>query len=287
MNEIELVLAADDELGEGPLWHPQEKALYWVDIEGRRYHRLEPQSGLHEITPVSARPGVLAFRRQGGLVLATDRGFLLFDPASGEQTLLGDPEANKPQTRFNDGAVDRMGRFWAGTMGDPRNNNLYRLDPDGSIHCMDTGIDLSNGISWSLDDRVMYFVDSIPKVIYAYDFDLASGSIANRRVFIDRSAQQGVPDGLIVDADGYLWTAIWGGGCLERYDPHGRLVQNFPMPVTFPTSMAFSGPDMEDLYITSARTEIPLDERAQFPLAGSLFRMRAAGRGVAEPMFAG
>ncbi|HSV86759.1 MAG TPA: SMP-30/gluconolactonase/LRE family protein [Levilinea sp.] len=287
MHEVELVLIVKDELGEGPLWHPGEQALYWTDIEGRRYHRLDPASGAHEVIPVGERVGALGFRQSGGLVLATDHGFALFDPVARALTHLDDPEAGKPQTRFNDGAVDRAGRFWAGTLGDPENNHLYRLDPNGAIHRMDSGIDISNGIGWSLDDRTMYYIDSTRFVIYAYDFDLPSGAIANRRVFVDRSAKTGVPDGLIVDAEDFIWTAIWGGYCLERYDPAGKLERSISLPVEFPTSMAFGGPTLEDLYITSAQEAIPLPDRPNFPLAGNLFCIRRAGRGLAEPMFAG
>jgi sugar lactone lactonase YvrE len=287
MNEIELVLNAKDELGEGPLWHAGEQALYWVDIEGRRYHRFEPRSGQHKIIPVGVRVGALGFRSQGGFVFATENGFSLFNPSTGQLAPIGDPEADKPQTRFNDGAVDRAGRFWAGTLGDPQHNNLYRLDPDGAIHRMDTGIDISNGIGWSLDNRLMYYVDSTRWAIYAYDFDLSAGSITNRRVFVDRSGKRGVPDGLIVDAQGFIWIAVWGGSCLERYDPDGQLEQTIPLPVEFPTSMAFGGENLQDLYITSAQELIPQEDRHRFPLAGNLFCIRNAGKGLAEPMFAG
>jgi sugar lactone lactonase YvrE len=287
MVDVELVLTIKDELGEGPLWHASEQALYWVDIEGKRYHRFEPKSGRHEIVPVGIRVGALAFRHPGNLLFAAENGFSFFNPSTGQLTKIGDPESDKPHTRFNDGAVDRAGRFWAGTLGDPQQNNLYRLDPDGSIHCMDTGIDISNGIGWSLDNRLMYYIDSTRFVIYAYDFDLSSGSIANRRILVDRSGKTGVPDGLIVDADGFIWTAVWGGSCLERYAPDGRLDRTIALPVEFPTSMAFGGEHLEDLYITSAQEEIPISERVNYPLAGNLFRIRGVGKGLVEPMFAG
>jgi len=287
MHEVELVLAVKDELGEGPLWRAGEEALYWTDIEGRCYHRYDPASGAHAVFPVDVRIGALGFRRDGGLVLATDRGFALTGAPGSPLTFIGDPEADKPQTRFNDGAVDRAGRFWAGTLGDPQNNHLYRLDPDGSIHRMDSGIDISNGIGWSLDNRIMYYIDSTRFVIYAYDFDLASGEIANRRVLVQRADQSSVPDGLIVDAEGFIWTAIWGGSCLERYDPAGKLERSILLPVEFPTSMAFGGPELADLYITSAQEEIPPAARAGYPLAGNLFCIRRAGRGLPEPTFLG
>lgn len=287
MNEVELVLAVKDELGEGPVWHAGEQALYWVDINSGLYHRYQPDPGLHEVVQVGIKIGALAFRQKGGLVLAAEHGFYTFDPAANLLQPMGAPEKDKPHTRFNDGAVDRRGRFWAGTLGDPQNNNLYRLDPDGTIQRMDTGIDISNGIGWSPDNRVMYYVDSTPGLIYAYDYDIETGNLANRRVFVDRSDRKGVPDGLTVDAQGRIWTAIWGGFCLEVYSPAGQLEQVVDLPVEFPTSMAFGGPDLEDLYITSAQEEIPLSERDRHPLAGNVFRIRGVGRGLTEPAFAG
>ncbi len=287
MNEVELVFAAHDELGEGPRWHPLEQRLYWVDIEAKRYHRLHPPSGDHQIVEVGEKAGVLGFRSWGGLVLASDRGFAFFDPETKTLQRIGDPEADKPETQFNDGAVDRRGRFWAGTLGDPFKNSLYRLDPDLSIHRMDTGLDISNGIGWSPDNRVMYLTDSTPAVIYAYDFDLESGSIANRRTFVDRSGQTGVPDGLAVDAQGFVWSAVWGGRCIERYDPAGRLERRIELPVLCPTSLAFGGENLDELYITSALYDIPREERHRYPLDGGLFVIKGLAKGLPEALFAG
>ena len=287
MNEVELVLAAENELGEGPLWNNAEQALYWVDIEAGNYQRYEPSTGHHQVINIGIKVGALAFRQSGGLVLATEKGLMFFDPPINELAPIRDPEASKANTRFNDGAVDRAGRFWAGTLGDPYNNNLYRMDTDWSIHRMETGLDISNGIGWSVDDRVMYLIDSTPKVIFAYDFDLVSGTVSNRRVFVDRSGKIGVPDGLIVDAEDFIWTAIWGGSCLERYDPQGQLVKVIPLPVTFPTSMAFGGSTLEDLYITSALVEIPLVERKPEAWDGGLLRIPNAGKGLPESLFTG
>jgi sugar lactone lactonase YvrE len=287
MSTVELVLASRDELGEGPVWNADEQALYWVDIMNGIYHRLRPASGEHEIIDVGEKIGVLAFRQSGGLVMATERGFVLFDPVKKTLERIGDPEADKPQTQFNDGAVDRNGRFWAGTLGDPYQNSLYRLDADRSIQCMERGVDVSNGIGWSPDNRVMYYVDSTPAVIYAYDFDLESGAIENRRIFVDRSNQPGVPDGLTVDAAGCIWIAVWDGACIERYDPQGKLMRSVAVPAQFPTSVAFGGPDLDELYITSALCEIPKLERHNFPLAGALFCVKGLAQGIVEPKYSG
>jgi sugar lactone lactonase YvrE len=287
LSEIELVYSARDVLGEGPRWHPQEQCLYWLDIESRYYHRLHIATGTHEIFDVGELVGVIGFRERGGLVLASERGFSFFDPETRRLEPIGNPEEGKTNTQFNEGAVDRLGRFWAGTYGDPFKNSLYRLDPDLSIHRMDTGFDISNGMGWSPDNQVMYFTDSTPGIIYAYDYDLATGSITNRRKFVDRSGQNGVPDGLTVDADGFIWSAVWGGSCIERYDPEGKLERRIHLPVQCPTSMAFGGQDLDELYITSALYEIPKEERPHYPADGNLYRIKGIAKGIAEPKFAG
>ena len=287
MSEIQHVLSLQNELGEGPLWNLAEQRLYWVDILGRRVHRLQPASGEHEVFDLGAQVCVIAFRQQGGRVVAGQHGFAFWDEGATSLRPIADPEAHKPTTRFNDGAVDRLGRFWAGTMGDPLNNALYRLDADLSLRTMESGIDISNGIGWSPDNRTMYHTNSTPGLIYAYDFDLHSGEIANRRIFVDSSAESGVPDGLTVDSQGYIWSARWGGWRLDRYDPQGRLERSVRMPVEFPTSVTFGGAELDVLYVTSARVDVPAADRPQRPLDGDLFCLRPGVRGLPEPMFGG
>ena len=287
MDELEHVLAAQDELGEGPVWDAVGQALYWVDIERGLVHRFHPSSGDHRVMRVGKKVGALALREGGGMVMATEVGFAFWDEGEQSLRLIGDPEAHKPQTRFNDGAADRRGRFWAGTMGDPYHNHLYRLDPDLSIHTMESGIDISNGIGWSPDNRVMYYTDSTPGIIYAYDFDVETGEIANRRVWVDRSGRPGVPDGLTVDSEGFVWSACWDGWCVERYDPQGNLERTIHLPVPRPTSVMFGGPNLDVLYITSARTELSEAALNQSPLSGDLFCLQPGVRGLPEPRFAG
>ena len=245
---VEPLTEAQNDLGEGPLWDPQGR-LFWTDINARRLYLWDPATG-EETAKFSVKVGCIGLRESGGLVLATDGGFALL-PAqeglggagleSGETGLefLGDPEADLPQTRFNDGAVDPGGRFWAGSYGG-ESNSLYRLDVDGSVHKIDTGFGIPNGTDWSLDGKTMYFTDSTAKTIYAYDFDVQTGAVENRRPFIV-TEEDGVPDGLTVDAEGFLWSARWGGWRVERYDPEGRLERTLTLPVSQPTSCAFGG----------------------------------------------
>ncbi|MBN1994454.1 MAG: SMP-30/gluconolactonase/LRE family protein [Anaerolineae bacterium] len=287
MNKLEHVLAVRNELGEGPLWHPEEQALYWVDIPRHNFHRLIPATGRHEVIAVGLPIGVLAFRAAGGLVMATRDGFALWDFNKQVLEFITDPEADRPQARFNDGAVDRQGRFWAGTMSEGFTNSLYRLDPDGSVHKMETGIGVSNGLGWSPDDKTMYFTDSPARAIYAYDFDSATGNIKNRRIFVQVPEDEGLPDGLAVDRDGFIWSAHWDGWKITRYSPAGQVERVIQMPVQRPTSCAFGGPNLDELYITSARPDLAEAELKNQPLAGDIFRLKVEVPGLSEAKFLG
>jgi len=288
MEKVERHLAVRNQLGEGPIWDPAEKALYWVDIEGQAYHRYLPASGQQECIPVGVLLGVMRFRQSGGMVMATSQGIQFWDPQARRLTPVANPEPGKPNARFNDGAIDPQGRFWAGTMapGEP-SSSLYRLDLDHSLHRVDTPIGTSNGIGWSLDGKRLYFTDSPAKTIYAYDFDPATGQVANRRPFIHTPQEAGFPDGLIVDSQGFLWSARWGGWKISRYDPQGKLEREIAMPVEFPTSCVFGGDDLTDLYITSAWTNLGESGKEAQPMAGDIFLLHTDIRGQVEPRYAG
>lgn len=287
MSELEHVLAAQARLGEGPLWCADEGALYFVDIEGPAIHRYDPASGHHDVFPVDLPVTALGRRAAGGFVAATRDGFAFWDTTSQRLAFIADPESNRPHARFNDGAVDPTGRFWAGTMSDAADNALYRLDPDLAVHRMETGITVSNGLGWSPDRRRMVFTDSRRHIIYVYDYDAATGAIANRRPFVYTPGEAGVPDGLAIDAEGCVWSARWGGWKVTRYDPEGRVLREIPMPVEFPTSCAFGGPNLDELYITSAWTRVPTARRGEQPLAGDVFRVRAGVAGLLSRAFKG
>ncbi|MFN2150563.1 MAG: SMP-30/gluconolactonase/LRE family protein, partial [Anaerolineales bacterium] len=200
-----------------------------------------------------------------------------------------DPEADQPYTRFNDGKCDRSGRFWAGTMdeGNPNTRGaLYRLDPSGDCQIMQAGIGISNGLGWSPDNRIMYYTDSIKHQIYAYDFDLQSGTIRNRRVFAE-TPQEYVPDGLAVDAEGHIWSAKWDGWKVVRYAPDGSVDSEIELPVQRPTSCTFGGPELKHLYITSARDGLTAQELARQPEAGNILVLETSTHGLPEPRFGG
>lgn len=291
MEKMDHVLSVNCKLGEGPLWHPDEGMLYWVDIDRGRLHRLAPRTQNHDVFEVGLPVGCMAFRAGGGLVLATRDGFAYWRPVEQELEFIADPETDVPDGRFNDGAVDRRGRFWAGTLNDRRapTSSLYRLDSDLTVHTMDSGFKTPNGIGWSLDGKTMYFTDTRRRTIFAYDFDMESASINNRRPFIQVPDEegQGRPDGLTVDAEGCIWSARWGGWKVVRYTPDGHIDREIRLPVECPTSCTFGGENMDDLYITSAWTALDADGRRRQPLAGDVFRFRAGIKGLPEPFFAG
>jgi sugar lactone lactonase YvrE len=287
MTAAEFFLKAGNRLGEGPLWQEQEQALYWVDIEGECFHRYIPYIDQYETYQVGQPIGCLAFRASGGLVMAVRDGLGFWDWDTHQVTIITNPEAGREGTRFNDGRVDSQGRLWAGTLGEDQGSSLYRLDPDGSLHQMETGVMISNGLGWSPDDRIMYYTDSPRRVIYAYDFDAESGSIDNRRYFAQVPADDGVPDGLTVDSQGFVWSAHWDGWKITRYDPEGKIERAIPLPVQRPTSCAFGGPELNHLFITSAWSGLEAAGRREQPLAGDLFLLHTDFTGQVEHKFGG
>lgn len=297
---VECVLEARATLGECPVWCPREAALYWIDTEGTALHCFDPATGDDRAWPLPEHIGSLALRERGGVVAAMASGFHFIDLETGAVEKLIDPEADIAENMFNDGKCDRRGRFWAGSACKDYTNPppgptgaLYRLDPDLTCHKMDDGIYESNTLAWSPDNRIMYFGDSTSGVIYAYDFDIEAGSIANRRVFA-RTADVAPPlpagaaaDGSTIDAEGFLWSCFWDGWRVVRYAPDGAIDRVVEMPVQRPTSAMFGGADLGTLYITSARTGLSDGDLAEQPLAGGLFAYDAGVKGMPEPRFAG
>ncbi len=287
MSEVAHVLSVHNKLGEGPLWSVEEQALYWVDIQDNCFFRFHPATGISEKIDVGVAIGVLALRASGGLVLATKKGFAFWDKHTQELQYIVNPEATRPHMRFNDGAVDSAGRFWAGSMGGTGEGTLYRLDPDRTVHTMITGVSIPNGLGWSLDNTVMYFTDSVPRIIYVFDFDTATGNITNRRNLIEVPEEMGTPDGLAVDSAGYIWSAFWDGAKIVRYAPDGKVDRIVAVPALRPTSCVFGGPDLDELYITSSRADLNTDVLERYPLSGDLFRLKAGMTGREKFKFAG
>jgi sugar lactone lactonase YvrE len=291
MNEIEHVWPAQDEVGETPIWLPDEQALYWIDVEGKRVHRLEPATRRMQTLNVDFPITALARRASGGWVTASKAGLYFWDHRTNRSQFIVGPEAGNPDVRFNDGAVDRQGRFLIGTLNQKDLNapdgSLYRLDPGGSIHKLDTGLAVANGIGLSPDGKTLYVTDMFHSRILAYDYDVRGGTVSRRRTFASVPAETGFPDGLIVDGEGFIWSAHWGGSRITRYDPDGRIERQIKVPVANPTCLAFAGRDLDELYITTAWFMLSDQDRKAQPTAGDLFRIKTDVTGLAEPAFAG
>jgi len=289
--DIDLLVDAKNVLGEGPLWDVNEDRLYWIDSLGNSVSRCDINGGDRRTWPVPDNIGSMALRETGGAGVALRNGFHLFDFDSGEASHIVDPEPDNPGTRFNDGKVDRRGRFLAGYMAYDEKTasaGLYRLDPDLSCHKLDDGIVVSNGPCWSPDDKTFYFADTW-KALYAYDYDIEAGTVSNRRVLVPvENESAGVPDGATVDSEGCIWSAQVYGGRIHRYSPDGKLDRSIEFPVQNITSVMFGGPNLDILFVTSmarqpVRGNAPTDSRN-----GGVFAVHGLGvRGIPEPRFAG
>lgn len=274
----ELVVKTRAEVGEGPIWDLRTQTLLWVDITGSAIHRYDPRTRQNTTIQTGVHVGAVSVRASGGLVLAAADGFRGLD-SDGTQSLLVGVEHDNPAMRMNDGKCDRRGRFWAGTMaydeaGPSGLGSLYRLDPDLQVTQMVEGVSISNGIDWSPDDCLMYFIDSRSQTVDVFDFDVDEGSIQNRRTLIEVDAAIGLPDGMTVDAKGDLWVAMWGGARISRYGPDGTPREVFQLPVSQTSSCGFGGPKLDRLYVTTAARGVSEDTE---PDAGSLYRIPVGG----------
>lgn len=293
MTDIQSVVDAKALLGEGVCWDSRAQCLWWLDIYGQTIHQYEPSSGLTRTFATPQRPGCLAVRNQGGLVLAMGDGFHFFDPAGGKFESIVDVEAGLPQTRMNDGKTDRQGRFWSGSVFEADGQtsrpiaSLYCLNSDRSFRKAAQGFTCSNGLAWSPDSRTLYFTDSATPYVWAWDFDPATGEIDNRRVFIDLSAQSGVCDGATVDAEGCYWLTMPFKGKVLRYDPDGRLVATIELPVDAPTCCEFGGKNLDILYVTTATLKRTPAELQSQPWAGNLLAFDPGVKGLLAREFVG
>ncbi len=292
MGEVEHVLEIHNVIGEGPLWHSQEGSLYWVNfIEQFQIHRFSPDTRKSEVFETGMPVMALGIRKAGGFVAATSKGIATWDTQRKTFEPLCDPLAGRAGFRFNDAATDSRGRFWVGTVNDnnPKgpDGELFCIQGDGSSKLMDGNVTVANGIGWSPDRKIMYFTDSFRYAIYAYDFAEEAGTITNRRTFVQTSPDGGVPDGMTVDSEGFVWSAFWGGWKVVRYNPEGKVDREYGLPVPNPTSCAFGGKRLDELYITSATLGMTPEEKQKSVQSGDLFRLKVGIPGVDEPRFAG
>jgi xylono-1,5-lactonase len=261
-------------LGEGALWC--DGAFWFTDIKLRRIHRLDPVSGEKKSWEAPGQIGFIVPLAGGGFIAGLQGSLQRFDPASGAFTLITSVEADKPGNRLNDGAVDARGRLWFGSMEDAEENAIGALYcfERGKLRVADTGYLVTNGPTFSPDGKTLYHTDTLKKEIYAFDC-AADGSLSNKRIFTTIEDGAGYPDGPVTDAEGFLWTGLFGGWEVRRYSPAGKLVQTVRFPVSCITKIAFGGPDLTDVYATTAWKSLSESERAKEPLAGGVFHFRS------------
>lgn len=282
---VVVAVASPSLLGESPMWHPREQVLYWCDIPGKRLNRFDPAGGALAHWQFDTEPASLAPCLDGGLLLAMRDGLWRFDPRGGARTLLAPPPYDTARERFNDGKCDPQGRFWVGTIYEPRDPPLAALYcyAEGKLERRADGITTSNGLAWSPDGRTMYWSDTKAHTIYAFDVDPPSGALSNRRVFARFAPKQagqdladygGRPDGAAVDAEGCYWVAMFEGQRLLRLAPDGSVQREVALPVRCPTMPAFGGADLRTLYLTTGRENRPPAELAEQPLAGCVLSLR-------------
>lgn len=287
---IDIALDAHADLAEGPWWDEQHQELLWVDIFAGSIHILDPASGLDRSIDVGQPIGMAARRESGGLVCAVRDGIGFVNPNGNTFELAIPIETATPGNRMNDGACDPAGRLWAGTMAtdlSPSAGSLYRIGTTLQVTQMLPDVSISNGLDWSPDGRTFYFTDSTTQKLDAYDFDVDTGEITNGRVLVELPHPVATPDGMAVDAEGTIWVAMWDGGCIQRFSPTGTLLETLGLPVVRPTSVAFGGPALNQLFITSARNGLtPLQLQDQ-PHAGAIFVLEPGVTGRSPHSFRG
>lgn len=282
------LVACEALLGEGPLWDARDDSLWWVDIKAPAIFRRAADGALSRFVP-PMRVGALVPATAGGFVAATEHGFFAADPQAGLYRPLHDPEPELPGNRFNDGKLDREGRFWAGTMDDAEaaaTGSLYRLEAGSEPVRVDSGYRVTNGPAFSPAGDLLYHTDSARQIVYA--FDLAPDcAVSGKRELLRFGEGDGYPDGMTVDAEGCLWIAFWDGWCIRRFAPDGARLDEIALPVARPTSCAFGGRGLDTLFVTSARIGLDAAALAAQPLAGGLFHLRPGVAGLAERPFGG
>ena len=292
MSAVDCVLKIRSILGEGPLWDEAAARLYWLDLQKPAIYRFDPATGKNSKVKADLQGyvGAMVFRSGGGMTIGDQRGLFNLDPATGRLKPFAKPSKDMRQIWFNDGKCDRRGNLWAG-VGDRKEQKplgvFYRISPKGKATRIDSKFICPNGPAFSPDGRICYFADSNASKIYRYDIDLATGKVGPRHLFAAVPQGKGVPDGMTVDADGFIWSCHWDGWRITRYSPDGRVDRTIEMPVPRPTSVAFAGSDLATLYITSASIGLSREQMKQAPLSGSLFACRPGVRGLVEPRFAG
>lgn len=291
--KVDVALAAENELGEGPVWLTASQELLWVDIARGLIQCWSPDRDELRATAFQGEVSAVVPCSDGGFLLAIGHDLLHLDAHPNEQAgaplrTLASVEEDRSENRFNDCRSDPQGRLWAGTMStvrEPQAAGLYRLIADTEIELVIPNLTLSNGIGWSPGGEAMYLIDSTSQQLDVLDFDGRNGEIANRRCLAEIAPEDGMPDGLAVDAEGGVWVCLFGGGAVRRYSPEGHLDEHIALPVPHPTCPAFGGEDLATMFVTSTRHRLTPQQLAGLPAAGSLFALRPGVSGLAANQF--
>lgn len=293
--DIVPISAIPCDLGESLYWDPHAMRLNWIDAWKTTIYAFDPETGaisaVDLTSALAGRPiGSIASDAAGGMISGVKDGFYHLDLEQGRASLMAAVESDRPSTnRLNDGKCDRAGRFWcasANTDHRTASGALWRLERGGATALMQDGLVVGNGIAWSADDRLMYLADTVVGTVWRYDFDIATGEIANRRPFISTAPIQGAVDGATIDSDGCYWAALFRGGAIAQFDPDGKLMRHIRLPILHPTICAFGGSNLDVLYAASASRFRDEAQRSTQPLAGHVFAIHGLGaRGIPEPRF--
>jgi D-xylonolactonase len=288
---IHVVADYGDLCGEGPLWDEQKQILYWTDIDGKKFYRYRWNERRHELIHEGFKVNGFTLQENGGFVVTNSEGIWLWNQQSKPILLVS--EADGKDCTLNDCVADPEGRVYSGSYhhnpsGTALPSFLFCVDTDGSVHVVDEGIKFSNGLAFSPDCKTLYFSDTVARCVYAYDWHRDTGKLTNRRVFVRLPREEGFPDGLAVDSEGFLWCAHWFGGCISRYDPDGKRERLVRIPATQTSSLAFGGPELGVIFITSAGLSNMLDmapagyDPNKVYVGGRLYQMKAGVQGKKE-----
>ncbi|MDQ8201625.1 SMP-30/gluconolactonase/LRE family protein [Pelagicoccus sp. SDUM812003] len=287
MCQVSCVYHDRAQLGEGVLWSERERKVYWVDIEGHRVCRYDPDTGANESVAVGQQVGAVVEDAQGGLVVGLKDGLYRLDFGTGRLDKMCDPMNGDPENRLNDGKAGPDGRLYIGGMGPDKQQSLYRVERDGRrFEVIENGLTISNGLTWNADATRFYFIDSPQRVIWGYDFDRTAGAISNRRVVVDATGEDCVPDGMTIDQEGKLWVAFWEGWGVRRYDPDtGDRMAEIKLPASRVTTCCFGGENLDTLYVSTASIGFEERDWQREPQAGGLFAVKPGVKGLPPNLF--
>ncbi|MDW7693546.1 SMP-30/gluconolactonase/LRE family protein [Flammeovirgaceae bacterium SG7u.111] len=285
--EVKHRFAIRSEHGEGPVWDEKAKKFYWVDLLRGKYYKADANTGVVKGYEMGQPLGVMALCNEGSVVAALKDGFAYYNEKADILEIMENPEKSLPETRFNDGAVDPKGRFLAGTMkhdGSKPIGSLYSFETGKKAKKLEEDIYITSGMDWSVDGKTFFLTDTNRHVIWAYDYDLETGNISNRRDHIVFGKDE-YPDGMCIDSEGGFWVAMWEGSKLSHFDADGNKIEDIPLPVKYPTSCCFGGDDMKELFITTSLLELDDEEREETRTAGKVLSIRTNVKGKKQYRF--